>query len=178
MRVRVRVEDAQPLFDEQLFSVNVFTNVQPPTADAGSNQNAFVGAEVTLDGIEMDHDLAARTETIHDREGHPTIHVYDDRGNIISTTDALGNSTTRTYDDDDNETSITDPLGRTMTFTYDAAGNQLSATDPLGNTSSNIYNERGDLLATINALGERIENEYDQSRLVATRDAAGHIRAM
>ncbi len=149
--------------------------------------------------IDLQHNIGDRTETIFDRQGNPTIHIYDTRGNVVSTTDALGSTTTRAYDNDDNETAITDALGNTTSFTYDASdnrtsvtdalgnttlfsydarGNQLTVTDALGNTTTNEYDAANNLTATVNALGQRTENTYDGSgNLTATRDALGTTTA-
>ncbi|MHC5056428.1 MAG: hypothetical protein ACYTKD_17160 [Planctomycetota bacterium] len=35
--------------------------------------------------IELEHDLPARTETVYDRAGNPTVHGYDERGNVTLT---------------------------------------------------------------------------------------------
>ena len=149
--------------------------------------------------ITLDHDLAANTETIYDREGNATVHIYDNRGNVISTTDSLGHTTSRTYDSNNNEksitdplgnpttfsydnkgnrTSVTDPLGNTTRFTYDGFGNQLSVTDPLGNTTTNQYDGKGSLVATTNALGQTTRNTYDaRGNLTRTQDALGQTTA-
>ena len=149
--------------------------------------------------ITLDHDIAANTETIYDRGGNATIHVYDNRGNVISTTDSLGKTIKRSYDDDNNETSITDPLGNitrftydtkgnrtsvmdplgnTTRFTYDNFGNQLSVADPLGYTTTNQYDGKGNLVATTNALGQTTRNTYDsRGNLTSARDALGNTTA-
>lgn len=89
-------------------------------------------AQVDPDGhrIDLDHDLAARAETVTDRRGNATRYVYDERGNILTETNALGETITRSYDADGNTLSQTDPLGNTTRWTYDARGNRLSETDP------------------------------------------------
>ncbi len=147
--------------------------------------------------IELNHDIAARTETVFDRSGNPTVHRYDASGNVTSSTDALGNTVTRTYDSAGNEltvtdplgnktsfsydssgnrTSVTDPLGNTVNFTYDGNGNQLTSTDPLGNTTTNNYDGSGNLLSTTNALGQTTSNTYDANgNLKQTKDALGNV---
>ena len=148
--------------------------------------------------IELDHNLSARTETIYDRQGNPTLHLYDARGNVTKTIDAQGNTTSRTYDSNDNETSVTDALGNTtyytydaksnqtsMTdalgnvtnYTYDAKGNQTSVTDALGNVTRNTYDSAGNLLSTTDALGRSSSNSYSSGKLTAITDASGNQTA-
>ena len=69
-----------------------------------------------------------------DRLGNPTVHIYDNRGNVLSSIDAQGNVPEGTYDG--NELTITDALGNTMIMTYDGTGNQTSVTDALGHVTS------------------------------------------
>jgi RHS repeat-associated protein len=47
--------------------------------------------------------------------------------------------TTTMYDDQGNVLSSTDPTGNTTTYTYDSAGNKLSSTDAAGNKTSYCY---------------------------------------
>ncbi|OGV70697.1 MAG: hypothetical protein A3K18_24040 [Lentisphaerae bacterium RIFOXYA12_64_32] len=148
--------------------------------------------------IDLHHDLAAKTETVYDRLGNPTIHVYDSHGNVTETIDAQGNRTSRTYDAAGNELTVTDALGHTTNSTYDASGNrtsvtdamghtssythdhygnQLSVTDPLGNVTHNDYDGSGNLLSTTNALGQTTRNTYANGNLTETRNAVGQLTA-
>jgi YD repeat-containing protein len=101
------------------------------------------------------------------RLGHVTKHEYDDKGNVVRTTDANGGVTERSYDVRGNTLSEKDPLNRTRTYTYDAQDNRTSETDPLGNTTSCTYNSRN-LVLTAFALWqiaqEGIKGEMDKKR--------------
>jgi RHS repeat-associated protein len=145
--------------------------------------------------VSLNHDIAARTETVFDRSGNPTVYRYNSGGNVISTTDALGNTSASTYDSSGNTLSFTDPLGNTTVHTYDSQGNctsvtdplggknrysydgygnLISATDPLGNNSANAYDARGNLVASSNALGHTNTSTYDQnSNLISTTNSIG-----
>ena len=74
---------------------------------------------LTYDGnnktISYNLNEGARTDTITDRLGNPTLYAYDADGNILLMQDALGNKTTYTYDTNDNKLSETNPLGKTTT---------------------------------------------------------------
>ncbi|OGV69666.1 MAG: hypothetical protein A3K18_25780 [Lentisphaerae bacterium RIFOXYA12_64_32] len=114
--------------------------------------------------IDFGHDLAARSETVYDRLGNPTIHIYDVQGNVTDTIDAQGNVTRRTYDAAGNELSVTDPLGYTTNCAYDSQGNRTSVTDPLGNTTRFSFDGNAKVTAITNPLGHTTR---------FNRDAAG-----
>jgi RHS repeat-associated protein len=119
--------------------------------------------QVDADGhtASMTHDLTAYKETITDRLGHPTVHEYDENGNIIKTTDSLGGITTRTYDARDRELTVTDPLGHTTSKTYDEADNVLTETNPAGETTTYTYNDKKQPLSITDPLGHSTAFSYD-----------------
>lgn len=124
--------------------------------------------------IELDHDLAAKTEVITDRLGNSRVLQYDERGNIIREVDEGGNETLRTFDGEDNLLSERDPLGNTTSFEYDTAGNQVAVTDPLGNKVETTFNSRGQVLTITDAKGAVTRSTYDaQGNLLSTTDAGG-----
>jgi RHS repeat-associated protein len=153
--------------------------------DAFGKTNSFV------------HDLANRTETVTDRMGNQTIHVYDDRGNVTSSTDAsgtinrsydannnllsesdqLGHTTYYGYDGNGNRTNVTDALNHINSFTYDGNGNMLTHTDPLGHTTQNIYDSAGNLTVTIDASGAASSHAYENGKLKYTYNAKGERTA-
>jgi YD repeat-containing protein len=144
------------------------------------NNGRMIGTEDANGNItHINHDLAARTETVFDRLGNPTIYGYDTRGNVISSTDALGHTTTYAYTDGanpDKETSVTDPLGHTTTMTYDSRGNETSITDPLGHTTTMTYDALGNLLTTTDPLGNTSTIFYDaHGNRIAVEDALGNV---
>ena len=81
-----------------------------------------------------------------------TIHnIFDNYGNLLSTTDALGHTTSYTYDSFGNVTSQSVALDAnttaTSSFTYNSFSEALTVTDPLGNTTTNAYDSKGNLLS-------------------------------
>jgi RHS repeat-associated protein/fibro-slime domain-containing protein len=99
---------------------------------------------------EIEHDIANNTETITDRLGNQTGYVYNDRGNVLSITNAIG-TTNYAYDDlsnPDKATAITDPLGKTICYQYDDEGRPTFITDPENNVSENQYDAIGNLTLT------------------------------
>jgi YD repeat-containing protein len=62
-----------------------------------------------------------------------TVRVYDDRGAVVSTTDAVGSTTKWTYGPRGELLSLEDPNGNTRRWSYDPATGWLAATtDALG----------------------------------------------
>jgi RHS repeat-associated protein len=124
--------------------------------------------------IDYTHDIAGRQAMITDRLGQPTLHVYDDQGNVLRTTDPLGHTTTFTYDAHGNLLTQTDPLGHTTTSTYDSRDNMLTQTDALGHTTTFTYNTRRQRLTRTDPLGHTITWTYDANGNVLTQtDALG-----
>jgi RHS repeat-associated protein len=142
--------------------------------------------------------------SITDPNGHTVHYSYDDRGNVLSTTDALGRTTRSTYDALDDLTSVTDPSGHTASYTYDGSGNLLdesrpvtetgatartsyahadaahpgdvtSLTDPSGGVWSYAYDRYGNRNAVTDPLGHSTTAVYDAlSRRTSTVTAKGN----
>jgi RHS repeat-associated protein len=119
---------------------------------------------------------------------------FDERGNVIASTNRLGqtarwefepvfNNVTRAidrlgretvfgYDARGNLTSIKNALNQTTTFAYDGFGQLTSITDPLNHTTTLEYDATGNVTAVVDALNHRTTFEYDGiGRLTATNDA-------
>lgn len=121
------------------------------------------------------YDIPGRQQIVRDRNGNATLYIYDDRGNVISETNALGETITRTYDGD-NLITQTNPLGQTTSFTYDAQDNQISETDALGNTTTSSYDSGNRLLTLIGPDGTlQVTNQYNAFGLpTSVSDALGN----
>lgn len=71
-------------------------------------------------------------------------YTYDDRGNVLTRTDALGRTFSYTYEPVFNRTtSVTDPLTHTRQLTYGPGGVLLTTTDENSHTTSFTYNSFG-----------------------------------
>jgi RHS repeat-associated protein len=122
------------------------------------------------------HQIAAKTETITDRLGNPTVFEYDDNGNVLKQTDALGHITTYAYDNFDNQLTETNAINKTTTSTYDGVDNLLTQTDALGNTTTYTYNGRRQALTITDPKGNITTNTYDgKGNLSTSKDALNHI---
>jgi RHS repeat-associated protein len=77
--------------------------------------------------------------------------TFDNRGNVLSRSDALGRTTSYTYDSNDNVLSESVSAGgsttATTSYTYNSFAEVLTVTDPLGNTTTNAYDGNGNLLS-------------------------------
>lgn len=111
--------------------------------------------------IDFTHDVAARREVVRDRLGYPTIYAYDDRGNVLSQTNALGKTKSFAYDELDNLLAETDEIGRTTTYVFDSLRQLIHQTDHLSGTTSFVYNDHGKLLTSTDPLFQQTVYSYD-----------------
>jgi RHS repeat-associated protein len=104
-----------------------------------------------------------------------TSYEYDDKINLIKTTDALLNETTYTYDAAGNRLTMTNVLG-TETYTYNSFGQMLDKTDRMNFLSRRHYDLQGNLWSLENAQGKETIFTYTSLGQVDTiTDALGHI---
>lgn len=113
---------------------------------------------------------------------------YNDRGQIISSTDALGHTSsftyTRPYRAPSRLSTVTDPNGLVATLTYDAYGNVTKVSQPYAEKSttksvtyqiSTAAATRGDVLAVTNPNGHKWTYTYDANGLrISGKDPLGH----
>ena len=154
-------------------------------------------------------DLETKTTQTYFDEGEQRQIVretrYDENGNPTIQTDALGYSVINTWNDRGELLSSTDPEGGTNRFEYDENGNIIWEQNAEGNVTTYTYNERGQvtsstldklvdevsiieytpsgyLSAVINPLGQRVEFSPDvNGRIEQVRtsiDIAGEQREL
>ncbi|WMS89223.1 putative Ig domain-containing protein [Pleionea litopenaei] len=115
--------------------------------------------------IEMIHNLADNVETVLDRNLNPTTYVFDDKGRVLSETNALNETTTRTYNEHGLMLSETNALNETTTWTYDDRANTLTETDPTGYVTNYVYDNTNQLIRMYDSTGKTLaENRYDIGR--------------
>ena len=125
--------------------------------------------------IEYIHKPDSKQEIIKDRLGNITVYEYDDKGNVVSETNALGYRTEYEYDSNGNKTKEIDALGNVLTFKYDSKGYMTERTDAAGNKTSMVYDSNGNLIERQDAMGHVIRNEYDaRGNVLRTTDALGN----
>lgn len=102
--------------------------------------------------------------------------TYDDKGNLLSVSDALGNTTSFTYESAFNQVeSVTDPLQHKTRFAYGAGGNLVSVTDANQQTTGFAYDSLGQLTAIIDPLNNVTQIYYDTvGNPVALTDPLGN----
>jgi YD repeat-containing protein len=107
------------------------------------------------DSAQSTHRLSAQTDAL----GKTTRFDYDDQHDHLSLwpsrrTDPLANVSTRSYNDRGAVLSETDAAGSTRQWAYDSEGRLVSATDPNGNTHHWLYDpSTGWLVTATDALG-------------------------
>jgi RHS repeat-associated protein len=115
--------------------------------------------------------------------------AYDNKGNVLSSNDALGRATAYTYDASGNVLTETRYLAPTTpvttSYTYNALGQVLTATDPLGQVTSNTYDSNGNLLSVTTPApngstpASMTTFTYDnKGQLLTITDPLNHVTAM
>lgn len=129
--------------------------------------------------IAMEYDLDANTQITRDRRNNPTIHRYDNAGNVVAETRfpsvngvVQAAVTLRQFDANQQVTRETLPDGTVNTFEYDRFGNVTREVKDLGGlnlTTTSTYNTSGKLLTQQDARGNTASFTYD---LQGHRDSA------
>ena len=191
--------DGEGYFSETVYDVTV-TSRRPVRYDRqltytpGTDDFASLKADATATPApairthSLEYDGAGRVVEETDFEGTVTTYVYDDVGNLVSSTRAAGTTQARTIDkrydrlgrvsqeltaqghalitggmSEEDINDIWDRYG--VTYAYDNAGRRISATAQPSETETNktrfFYDRDGRLRFEVNQLGEVKENRYD-----------------
>jgi len=107
----------------------------------------------------------------------PRTDEYDERGLLVSQTDATGHITRYEWDDSVNLTKKTDRNGHETHIEYNGMGRPITVTDALGNQTHTGYeNTYGLPVSVADALGRTTFVSYDASgNPVRVTDAAGGV---
>ncbi|MCW9018100.1 MAG: DUF667 domain-containing protein, partial [Kangiellaceae bacterium] len=93
---------------------------------------------------------------------------YNQRGELMQTTNALGNQTHTEYDAFGRVVKVTDALGHSSTYQYDKLGRQVLLTDPLGGQVHTTYDAFNRTLTTTDKLGSQTQYIYDDANKTTT----------
>jgi RHS repeat-associated protein len=114
-----------------------------------------LGQTTVFDYDDAGNSSPLRPSRITDPVGNATDRTYDDRGAVISETDAEGSTSRWTFDDHGRLLTVTDPNGNERKWRYDlATGWLLAATDAFGAAGDPAHSVR----FTWNAAGQRIRD--------------------
>jgi len=124
--------------------------------------------------------MLTKTEAYGTTDERITTYTYNEFGQVLTETDNDGIITSYTYDIAGNMLTKTEAYGsadeRTATYTYNAYGQMLTVTDPNGNTTSNTYDQYGNLASVTNALNQTTTYAYDiMGNLISMTDANGNM---
>ncbi|MFI1596538.1 DUF6531 domain-containing protein [Streptomyces venezuelae] len=123
---------------------------------------------------EGSYDERGNLLTSTDPLGAVTSYGYDEHGFRITETDALGNTVRYEYDGAGLPVRVTDPRGSVVTVRRDAFGRVVEIHDAVGGTVRQGWNTEGSLLWRERADGGRESWTYDaEGHVTEYRDAAG-----
>lgn len=95
--------------------------------------------------------------------------TYDDKGNVVSCTDARNKKTTFAYDEKNNITKITTPKGADFKYVYDSKHNITEATTATNKKYKFTYDNYGNV-TSVRLVNPNNENQYIQSDMTYTSD--------
>ncbi len=154
------------------YSFNEFGQVTAvETPDGARTSIAYALFQSPLAGLSKSPvNPISRPVKITDALGGVTSRLYDPRGNLIASIDALGNQTRYENNPQGLPLVITDAKGGTKHLSWDAAGNLLSYTDCSRQTTRYEYDRLGSLLSVTNALGQATRYSYDAAQRLTQVD--------
>ncbi|CAD6548971.1 scabin-related ADP-ribosyltransferase [Paraburkholderia metrosideri] len=104
-----------------------------------------------------------------------TSYAYNERGDLLRTTDALGYALTSTYDAFGNRVAASDQNGNVTRFAYDALNRATQVISPTGSYVVTDYDAFGDTIRVTQDASAVTRMEYDRlGRLVKATDAMGY----
>ena len=91
--------------------------------------------------------------------------TYDDKGNVVSCTDARNKKTTFAYDEKNNITKITTPKGADFKYVYDSKHNITEATTATNKKYKFTYDNYGNVTSVrlVNPVGHDIYKRWQLS---------------
>ncbi|MEI5908515.1 DNRLRE domain-containing protein [Bacillus spongiae] len=160
---------------EVSFTVNADGNITSKTNPDNHQIHYEYTDDMLVDHVYYDNTIDGEKKTLHHR------YTYDDRGNILTTTDPLGNITEfKDYNEmnlvGEVITPISEGVTSTSSYEYDARGNVLTSTDPAGRTISYTYDDFGNQKTTTNEFDQTTTYEYDRKgRVTKINEPLGKV---
>lgn len=134
------------------------------------NGNILTSTDMLGNSISLSYDLRFNKPiSLIDALGQANFFNYDDKGNLLSATDAKDHKTVLKYDSRGLPVETVDPLGNKTQLEYDAMGNLIRLIDSLGNTAQFGYDSVGRLVEAIDAQNRRSKIVYDNLNRVVTQ---------
>ncbi|MFE3205993.1 DUF6531 domain-containing protein [Embleya sp. NPDC059237] len=137
--------------------------------DAHGNPTGVIHPDGTFTVADVDPVLCRPTR-ITAPDGEVRHHTYDDRGNLLTTTDELNAVTSHTYNEAGHLITITNALGHTTTVTSNAAGLPTTISDPLSATTHITHNAFGRTTALTDPLGHTTKTAWTVEGKPARRE--------
>ncbi|MEB2280169.1 DNRLRE domain-containing protein [Lysinibacillus xylanilyticus] len=127
--------------------------------------------EEKLYELDANYNLLKETETIDGVSKVLQKNTYDDKGNLLTTTDAENNIQTYTYTTFQNVKTLTDSKGKVSSYSYDDKGNLINSKIPSTNNLTETtykYDDYGDLewMETSDGIREVYATNYKDSKKI------------
>jgi RHS repeat-associated protein len=129
------------------------------TSSVSDDWGNFLSTTVAGVTSTFTYDNRGNQLTSTDALNHTTTKVYDTFGHVLTSTDAANKTTSNTYDSLGRLTNVVDPNGKTKSFTYDNNNNTVTTTNGSG-TTTNTYNADNRLTKTIDPSSRTTELTY------------------
>lgn len=118
------------------------------------------------------------TTIITDALGHNSINTYDERGTLVSNTDATGNADEKSYLSNFRPFSITDADGNSTNLSWSEDGVNLTRiVDAQENQTDITYDELNNPTSVVNPLNYLTTYEYEGKMLTRLTDALNNERS-
>ncbi|WP_439676263.1 DUF6531 domain-containing protein [Embleya sp. MST-111070] len=127
--------------------------------DAQGNPIGVILPDGTFTVADVDPALCRPTR-ITNPDGTVRQHTYDNRGNLLTTTDELGAVMSYAYNEAGHLTAVTNALGHTTTISANPAGLPTTITDPLGATTHITHNAFGRTTTSTDPLGHTTKTTW------------------
>ncbi|MDD3596773.1 RHS repeat-associated core domain-containing protein, partial [Sulfuricurvum sp.] len=158
----------------------IYENNVSTVIDAGENcfirefdERGRIIREARLGNVEILYSYEGDNpyESVKNDNGKITVHTYDARYNLLSTTYPDGKTESWNYDGRGNKVSYTDFTGITSEYAYNGVGQCIRSTDALGGITQYVYDDLGNMTAVVDPEERITAYEYDKlSRQIAITD--------